>query len=163
MQPLRTCLTSRSALAGFIPGAGSARPALRSRRWRCPQARQGAVCQQLNHAASIKAAIRGVPLRRGAQHSCDGKDHDSGIHDGASAAKPRLVLTVRPDLDEGPETAPHHHPLVEPELLFVLDSDLLPGASLADIVERSTVLAGFEVPDSRYEGWCRCRESSSPT
>lgn len=44
-------------------------------------------------------------------------------------------------------------PLAEPELVFHIDADLSPNACLEEILEKSHVAAGFEVPDSRYAGW----------
>lgn len=46
-----------------------------------------------------------------------------------------------------------HCPLVEPELVFVVDADLSPGASEDEVRTKCRVAAGFEIPDSRLEGW----------
>ncbi|ALX49327.1 2-keto-4-pentenoate hydratase [Lentibacillus amyloliquefaciens] len=44
-------------------------------------------------------------------------------------------------------------PLVEPELVFVLTGDLTAGASEEEIISKSKIAAGLEIPDSRYKDW----------
>lgn len=44
-------------------------------------------------------------------------------------------------------------PLVEPELVFVLDEDLSLGASEDEVRQKARVAAGLEIPDSRFTGW----------
>jgi 2-keto-4-pentenoate hydratase len=44
-------------------------------------------------------------------------------------------------------------PLVEPELVFRIDEDLCPHASLDDVTRRSCVAAGLECPDGRFREW----------
>src|SRR5207248_531719 len=51
-------------------------------------------------------------------------------------------------------------PLVEPELTFLFDEDLTPNASFDEIIAKSRVAAGFEIPESRYAGWFPVAEQS---
>jgi 2-keto-4-pentenoate hydratase len=44
-------------------------------------------------------------------------------------------------------------PLVEPELIFVLTDDLTAGATEEEILSKSKIAPGLEVPDSRYKDW----------
>ena len=44
-------------------------------------------------------------------------------------------------------------PLIEPELIFILTDDLSMGASEEEIISKSRIAAGIEVPDSRYKDW----------
>lgn len=44
-------------------------------------------------------------------------------------------------------------PLIEPELVFVLDEDLPPHAGRDDIRRCARIAPGFELPDARYESW----------
>lgn len=44
-------------------------------------------------------------------------------------------------------------PLVEPELMFILTDDLTSGADEKEILSKSNIAPGLEVPDSRYEDW----------
>jgi 2-keto-4-pentenoate hydratase len=44
-------------------------------------------------------------------------------------------------------------PIIEPEVVFHFDDDLSPAASFEEIIEKSRVAAGLELPDSRYVGW----------
>ncbi|SFE18205.1 2-keto-4-pentenoate hydratase [Lentibacillus persicus] len=44
-------------------------------------------------------------------------------------------------------------PLIEPELIFVLTDDLTAGASESEIISKSNLAAGLEIPDSRYKAW----------
>lgn len=44
-------------------------------------------------------------------------------------------------------------PLIEPEIMFVLTDDLSPNASEAEILEKSKICAGLEIPDARYRDW----------
>ncbi|MCK5892583.1 hypothetical protein [Aeromicrobium sp.] len=45
------------------------------------------------------------------------------------------------------------HPLVEPELVFRVRRDLSPNASADEVRESCDVMAGMEIPDSRWRGW----------
>lgn len=44
-------------------------------------------------------------------------------------------------------------PLIEPELVFILTDDLSMGAAEQEILAKSKIAAGLEVPDSRYKDW----------
>lgn len=44
-------------------------------------------------------------------------------------------------------------PLIEPEIMFVLTDDLSPNADEAEILEKSNICAGLEIPDARYRDW----------
>lgn len=44
-------------------------------------------------------------------------------------------------------------PLIEPEILFVLTDDLSPRADEHEIIEKSMICAGIEIPDARYIDW----------
>ncbi|WP_085992561.1 2-keto-4-pentenoate hydratase [Oceanobacillus senegalensis] len=44
-------------------------------------------------------------------------------------------------------------PLVEPELMFILTDDLSPDATEEEILHKSKIAAGMEIPDSRYVDW----------
>ncbi|WP_156290545.1 2-keto-4-pentenoate hydratase [Oceanobacillus salinisoli] len=44
-------------------------------------------------------------------------------------------------------------PLVEPELLFFLTDDVSPDATEEEILNKSKIAAGLEIPDSRYIDW----------
>ncbi|UJL47694.1 2-keto-4-pentenoate hydratase [Virgibacillus sp. NKC19-16] len=44
-------------------------------------------------------------------------------------------------------------PLVEPELMFILTDDLSIGAAEDEILAKSKIAAGLEIPDSRYKDW----------
>jgi len=44
-------------------------------------------------------------------------------------------------------------PLIEPEILFILTDDLTPGADTAEILAKSRLSAGIEIPDARYKDW----------
>ena len=44
-------------------------------------------------------------------------------------------------------------PLIEPEIMFILTEDLTPGAGEEEILSKTKVAAGIEIPDSRYKDW----------
>ncbi|TAA71723.1 2-keto-4-pentenoate hydratase [Planococcus salinarum] len=44
-------------------------------------------------------------------------------------------------------------PLIEPEIMFILTEDLSPGADEEEILRKSEIAAGIEIPDSRYKDW----------
>lgn len=44
-------------------------------------------------------------------------------------------------------------PLIEPEIMFILTDDLSPNASVEEIIQKSKICAGLEIPDARYEDW----------
>ncbi len=44
-------------------------------------------------------------------------------------------------------------PLIEPELVFILTEDLSPTATEEEILNKSKIAAGLEIPDSRYMDW----------
>ncbi|KZE38595.1 2-keto-4-pentenoate hydratase [Bhargavaea cecembensis] len=44
-------------------------------------------------------------------------------------------------------------PLIEPEILFILDDDLSPRADAEEILSNSRIAAGIEIPDARYRDW----------
>ncbi|MBY7143163.1 2-keto-4-pentenoate hydratase [Virgibacillus sp. NKC19-3] len=44
-------------------------------------------------------------------------------------------------------------PLVEPELMFILTDDLSFSAAEDEILSKSKIAAGLEIPDSRYKDW----------
>lgn len=44
-------------------------------------------------------------------------------------------------------------PLIEPEIMFILTDDLSPNADEAEILQKSKICAGLEIPDARYENW----------
>ncbi|MFS0689925.1 2-keto-4-pentenoate hydratase [Sporosarcina sp. 179-K 8C2 HS] len=44
-------------------------------------------------------------------------------------------------------------PLIEPEIMFILQEDLSPNASEEEIIQKSKVCAGIEIPDARYIDW----------
>ncbi|HSJ38610.1 MAG TPA: 2-keto-4-pentenoate hydratase [Planococcus sp. (in: firmicutes)] len=44
-------------------------------------------------------------------------------------------------------------PLIEPEIMFILTEDLSPGADEEEILRKSKIAAGIEIPDSRYKDW----------
>lgn len=44
-------------------------------------------------------------------------------------------------------------PLIEPEIMFILTDDLSPNASETEILQKSKICAGVEIPDARYEDW----------
>lgn len=44
-------------------------------------------------------------------------------------------------------------PLLEPEVVFILKEDLSVGAKEAEILEKSVLSAGIEIPDSRFADW----------
>lgn len=69
---------------------------------------------------------------------------------------PTCGMLASSDIVAGPAAFPMDelfHPLVEPELVFRLESDLPQSASVEQIIAATVVMAGFEIPDSRYEGW----------
>ncbi|MFS0560604.1 2-keto-4-pentenoate hydratase [Terribacillus sp. 179-K 1B1 HS] len=51
------------------------------------------------------------------------------------------------------ELASMMSPLLEPEIIFVLKEDLSIGAEEEEILEKSVLSAGIEVPDSRFADW----------
>lgn len=46
-----------------------------------------------------------------------------------------------------------HCPLVEPELVFMVEEDLAAGSDVDEVRRKCRIAAGFEIPDSRFEGW----------
>lgn len=44
-------------------------------------------------------------------------------------------------------------PLIEPEIMFILTDDLSPNAGEAEILQKSKICAGLEIPDARYRDW----------
>ncbi|MFC5602661.1 2-keto-4-pentenoate hydratase [Sporosarcina koreensis] len=44
-------------------------------------------------------------------------------------------------------------PLIEPEIMFILQEDLSPNADEEEIIQKSKVCAGIEIPDARYIDW----------
>lgn len=44
-------------------------------------------------------------------------------------------------------------PLIEPEIMFILQEDLSPNADEDEIIQKSKVCAGIEIPDARYIDW----------
>lgn len=44
-------------------------------------------------------------------------------------------------------------PMIEPEIMFILTDDLTPGADEKEILRKSKLAAGIEVPDARYIDW----------
>lgn len=44
-------------------------------------------------------------------------------------------------------------PLIEPEIMFVLTEDLSQGANEEEIISKSKIAAGIEIPDARYIDW----------
>ncbi|MET3575043.1 2-keto-4-pentenoate hydratase [Bhargavaea ullalensis] len=44
-------------------------------------------------------------------------------------------------------------PLIEPEIIFILTDDLSPGACAEEILGKSKIAAGIEIPDARYKDW----------
>lgn len=44
-------------------------------------------------------------------------------------------------------------PLIEPEIMFVLTEDLSPQANEEEIISKSKIAAGIEIPDARYIDW----------
>jgi len=44
-------------------------------------------------------------------------------------------------------------PLIEPELLFFVEEDISPGASEEEILSKTKLAAGIEIPDARYKNW----------
>lgn len=44
-------------------------------------------------------------------------------------------------------------PLIEPEIMFILEEDLSPEASEGEIISKSRLAAGIEIPDARYIDW----------
>jgi 2-keto-4-pentenoate hydratase len=44
-------------------------------------------------------------------------------------------------------------PLIEPEIMFILTEDLTPGADEEEILSKSKIAAGLEIPDARYIDW----------
>lgn len=44
-------------------------------------------------------------------------------------------------------------PLIEPEIMFVLTDDLSPNANEEEILQKSKICAGLEIPDARYKDW----------
>lgn len=44
-------------------------------------------------------------------------------------------------------------PLIEPEIMFILTEDLTKGADEAEILNKSQIAAGIEIPDARYIDW----------
>lgn len=44
-------------------------------------------------------------------------------------------------------------PLIEAEILFIMQEDLSPLADEAEIIDKSTICAGIEIPDARYHDW----------
>ncbi|PAD39632.1 2-keto-4-pentenoate hydratase [Terribacillus sp. 7520-G] len=51
------------------------------------------------------------------------------------------------------ELASMMSPLLEPEIVFVLKEDLSIGAGEEEILEKSILSAGIEIPDSRFADW----------
>lgn len=51
------------------------------------------------------------------------------------------------------ELASMMSPLLEPEIIFVLKEDLSIGAEDEEILEKSVLSAGIEIPDSRFADW----------
>lgn len=45
------------------------------------------------------------------------------------------------------------YPLIEPELMFILEDDLSREASEEEIIQKSKLAAGIEIPDARYKDW----------
>jgi 2-keto-4-pentenoate hydratase len=46
-----------------------------------------------------------------------------------------------------------HCPLVEPELIFIVNEDLPPSAGRDEVRGACSIAAGLEIPDSRFQGW----------
>lgn len=44
-------------------------------------------------------------------------------------------------------------PLIEPELVFIINEDLSIGAGPQEVVQKCKISAGLEIPDSRYKQW----------
>lgn len=44
-------------------------------------------------------------------------------------------------------------PLIEPEIMFILTEDLSPEADEEEIIRKSKICAGIEIPDARYVDW----------
>ncbi|WP_040227290.1 2-keto-4-pentenoate hydratase [Bhargavaea cecembensis] len=44
-------------------------------------------------------------------------------------------------------------PLIEPEIMFILQEDLSPEASAEEILSKSKIAPGIEIPDARYKNW----------
>jgi len=44
-------------------------------------------------------------------------------------------------------------PLLEPEIVFQLNEDLSSDADYQEVIEKSTIYLGAEIPDSRYSNW----------
>lgn len=44
-------------------------------------------------------------------------------------------------------------PLIEPELMFILTEDLTPEADEIEVLSKSKIAAGIEIPDARYIDW----------
>jgi 2-keto-4-pentenoate hydratase len=57
---------------------------------------------------------------------------------------------------QGPTSLPRRSvidPLLEAELVFLVESALSPDSSIDDILDGCRVAAGIEIADSRWEGW----------
>lgn len=44
-------------------------------------------------------------------------------------------------------------PLIETEIMFILQDDLTPDASADEVLQKSKIAAGIEIPDARYIDW----------
>lgn len=44
-------------------------------------------------------------------------------------------------------------PLIEPEIMFILTDDLSANADAEEILQKSKICAGLEIPDARYKDW----------
>src|SRR5699024_12092879 len=51
-------------------------------------------------------------------------------------------------------------PLLEPELVFQLNEDLSSDVSYTEIIQKTSIHLGAEIPDSRYKDW-RSEEHTS--
>jgi 2-keto-4-pentenoate hydratase len=72
------------------------------------------------------------------------------------AAEPTFGRFKSHQLLSGSPTVPIsslHCPLVEPELVFIVNEDLGPGAGPDEVRDACSVAAGLEIPDSRFQGW----------
>jgi len=73
-----------------------------------------------------------------------------------NATEPTFGRLAATQLVEAPaeiRLASMFRPLVEPELVFLVDADLPKNASADQIRAHSRVTAGLEIPDSRLAGW----------
>jgi 2-keto-4-pentenoate hydratase len=101
----------------------------------------------------VYADLHGDPARAsGYKISLVAPEHRAGF----GATEPTFGRLSEAQLVEGSPTIElrtMHCPLVEPELVFILDEDLPLGATAEQVKAASRVAAGFEIPDSRYVGW----------